>query len=204
MAPIEEFKVDGLTVRIFRDDVHEDPREWVNVGTMVCLHRRYRLGDEGHGYDSGAYDDMGVLRRAIKRDHGPIACILPLSLYDHSGISMNVGAPTCMWDSGYVGYIFVSCAKAKAKLWPDREPPADWREHVEKALRQEVETYNQPLTGDVYGYSVEGDDKLIDSCWGFFGFDYAKSEATEQAKYIAASRRGEHAKAQYLEDVAGA
>ena len=33
-------------VRIKRDDYPQNPREWDNLGTMVCGHRRYCLGDE--------------------------------------------------------------------------------------------------------------------------------------------------------------
>lgn len=37
--------------RIVRDDSPESPREWDNVGRMLCWHRRYNLGDK-HNYDA--------------------------------------------------------------------------------------------------------------------------------------------------------
>ena len=33
-------------LKIIRDTDPADPREWDNLGTMVCFHSRYNLGDE--------------------------------------------------------------------------------------------------------------------------------------------------------------
>jgi hypothetical protein len=51
----------------------------------------------------------------------------------------------------------------------------------------EVKTYDQYLTGEVYGYSIEPTDKnksieCDDSCWGFYGYDHEKSGLMEYAK----------------------
>lgn len=45
MEAIETFEVGNLTVQIHQDQDPESPREWDNLGTMVCWHRRYNLGD---------------------------------------------------------------------------------------------------------------------------------------------------------------
>ena len=37
--------------------------------------------------------------------------ILPLYLYDHSGISMKTTPFSCQWDSGQVGWIYVEKKK---------------------------------------------------------------------------------------------
>ena len=51
---------------------------------------------------------------------------------------------------------------------------------VEEYLKNEVEIYDQYLTGDVYGFDLvkvstcdEGHEheESIDSCWGFYGSD---------------------------------
>jgi hypothetical protein len=43
-AHSEHYK--GCTIRLVYDESPDSPREWSNVGTMVCWHRRYNLGDE--------------------------------------------------------------------------------------------------------------------------------------------------------------
>jgi hypothetical protein len=52
------------------------------------------------------------------------------------------------------------------------------RDLAEKCLLAEVMTYDQYLTGDVYGFIVEERDEdddsdweETDSCWGFYGSD---------------------------------
>ena len=44
--PIEVLDIDGFKVKIFHDSAPQSPREWDNLGTMVCWHRKYCLGDE--------------------------------------------------------------------------------------------------------------------------------------------------------------
>ena len=100
--------------------------------------------------------------------------ILPLYLYDHSGITMSTGAFDCPWDSGQVGWII--CDKETI----EREFNGD-RDLAEKCLLAEVATYDQYLIGDVYGFIVEkreecakcghSDWEHVDSCWGFYGSD---------------------------------
>ena len=42
-------------------------------------------------------------------------------------------------------------------------------ECVPLLYRGKVETYDQFLTGQVYGYIIEKYGEIIDSCWGFYG-----------------------------------
>ena len=58
-------------------------------------------------------------------------------------------------------------------------------------MKQEVETYDQYLRGDVYGYQIiepYADDNNLDGCWGFYGLDYCIQEAKHMADYWAKER----------------
>jgi hypothetical protein len=61
------------------------------------------------------------------------------------------------------------------------------RAKIEKYLTGEVETYDQYLTGEVYGFTIEKgeDEEHVDSCWGFYGYndDYMISEIKSAIKY---------------------
>lgn len=109
--------------------------------------------------------------------------ILPLYLYDHSGITMNTSGFSCPWDSGQVGVIYVSIAKAKAEYgWKNMNLAR--RRRIEGYLKGEVKTYDQYLTGDVYGYTIEGPGgEDLDSCWGFYGEEYAIEEMNSIAHW---------------------
>lgn len=53
-TPYEE-KYRGFTIKVEDDPEPNDPREWDNLGTMICAHRRYILGDE---QDRGSFDSL--------------------------------------------------------------------------------------------------------------------------------------------------
>jgi len=142
------------TLEIVPDQHAESPRDWDNVGTMACWHRRYHLGDEQPGE---APDEW---RESLDRD----AIVLPLYLYEHSGIAMNTTGYACPWDSGQVGWIYYAKATGIEECYSV--------EQAEKYLKLEVRTYSEYLEGSVYGFRLVDDDgEEIDSCWGFYGYD---------------------------------
>lgn len=164
---------DGRFLRICREVYPDDPRSWDNLGTMVCWHRRYTLGDE-HDYKTPE-----AFLEFIRRN-APRSVILPVFLYDHSGITVSTVPFTCRFDSGQVGFIYVTPDRIREEYGASRIS-AGLRKRVEDILRAEVETYDQYLRGDVYGFVLEKETvcdvcqiKSVDqedSCWGFFGDD---------------------------------
>ena len=167
----EEHK--GHTIRIMHDQDPESPREWDNLGCMVCFHGRYNLGDNDHGFS-----DPDDFREFLETPTGKSAVIMPLYLYDHSGITMSTGTFSCPWDSGQVGYIYANREKVLREFNRARMT-RKLADHIRRILTAEVETYDQFLTGDVYGFEIEKDGESLDSCWGFYGFDYCQTEARQ-------------------------
>lgn len=159
------------TITIQQDGNPESPRSWDNVGTMITFHGRYDLGDKDHGFnheDYASWEDMGA---AIAKQYGKGCIILPLYLYDHSGITMNTTGFHCRWDSGQVGFI-VASAETIRKNFMVKRITAKVRERAAASLVGEVETFDQYIRGDVFGFIVKDDDgKVTDSCWGFYGTD---------------------------------
>lgn len=95
--------------------------------------------------------------------------ILPLYLYDHSGITMSTGSFSCIFDSGQVGWIVCDNETIEREFDGDRDL-------AEKCLESEVSVYDDYLTGNVYGFIVEDEDgEHVDSCWGFYGDDVRKN-----------------------------
>lgn len=77
---------------------------------------------------------------------------LPLSIYEHSGITMYLGAPNDDFDSGYAGFIYMTRAEAFDNLAGVTEE--NWREVADKFMEGSVKTYADFLEGSVYGYEV--------------------------------------------------
>jgi hypothetical protein len=111
--------------------------------------------------------------------------ILPLYLYDHSGITMRTGSFSCHWDSGQVGWIYGTVDELKRESGYNFNTEEEWTGKIVEILESEVKIYDQYLTGDVYGFMLEEKEEceccgsaewnLIDSCWGFFGSDFEEN-----------------------------
>lgn len=160
-------------LKVIQDTEPESPRDWDNLGTMYCEHRNYCLGDKNA---KDPRDEDGNLRKDILH--------LPLYLYDHSGITMSTSPFSCPWDSGCVGIIYITKDKIKEECgWKVLTKAR--KEKILQYLRNEVETYDQYLTGDVWGFEVveydeeDGYEKETDSCWGFYGSDPATNGMAE-------------------------
>ena len=170
-------------LEIVQDTDPESPRTWDNLGTMICFHKRYDLGDKTD-YRTEDYDSWDELKEGIIKNEGEVV-ILPLYLYDHSGITISTSSFDCRWDSRQVGFIFVSKHKIKKEGIDETK--------VEEYLKGEVETYDQYLTGDVWGYKVyeiETCDKghehknEVESCWGMYGHDECESEGQSVIQHL--------------------
>lgn len=107
MEPFESFEHAGFTVELHYDEMseHANPREGDQLGTMVCWHPGYTLGDfqlrggDGRGSVDAIFEtekgrsdfsSIGTLARYCRTALGAVA-VLPLYLLDHSGLSMSAG-----------------------------------------------------------------------------------------------------------------
>lgn len=153
-------------LHIEQDEYADDPRSWDNVTTMACTHRRYRLGDDDTGYNAGDYNSWADMREVIEADND-VLIIKPLYLYDHSGITISTSPFSCGWDSGQIGWVYITRDQWQSIMQSDPTP-----EKLDSVLEAEVKTYDQYLTGDVYHFTLEDDiGNDIDSCSGFYGSD---------------------------------
>jgi hypothetical protein len=181
MNAVEEFEANGLNVKIYSDEDPINPRvDYDNDDVMVAFHKRYSLGDK-HNYSFNDFNSWDELKAQICKDNDVLE-ILPLYLLDHSGITISTTDFNDKWDSGMVGFIFITKDEAR-KSHMVKKISKKVRETCHKNLLSSVETYNQYIRNDVYGYVIEDkDENEIDSCWGFFGLAYCIEEAKDAAK----------------------
>ena len=197
MQGIDSIEYKGHFINIYPDEDAPNPRkEFDHLGTMVCFHRRYNLGDEHE------FRDHDELRDFLKEEK-PIC--LPLYLYDHSGITISTGNERFRacdpqgWDWGMLGYIYVTKEDVR-KVYGVKRVTRKTLDRVTKLLEAEVDEYDHYLTGNVYGYEIikpEGDGephvgRVLDTCWGFFGYpeDYMISEAKRSIDHMEAVHAG--------------
>ena len=85
--------------------------------------------------------------------------ILPVYMYNHSGICISTTPFSCKWDSGQIGYIYS-------------------REDTDDILKADIGLYSSYLEGDVYCYDIlDADNDVVDSCCGIYGYEEAEKEA---------------------------
>lgn len=143
-----------------------------SVGGGEQAEERYdRLVDnisEQDGTPYGSYAYARAVDEALLKEIRQNYVVLPLYLYDHSGLTMNTTGFHDPWDSGQVGWIYVSkediLQEYDAALFTD-----ELRLKAENLLRGEVETYDAFLRGEGYGYELYKYEEFMDSCWGFMG-----------------------------------
>lgn len=171
----EKYEYKDHTIRIMLDPEPTDPREWDNTGTMIVRYGRYTLGDRDFESDEERAMHRGfhVFERYMRMCKDALR-VLPLSVYEHSGMTMWVGAPITSgyrsFDSSFVGAIVAFKDRVE-----EMGSPVD---RLDEILKGEVEEYDKYLRGEAYGFEIlnsEGD--VTDSCWGFSDIEDAKKEA---------------------------
>jgi len=174
----------NFKLRITPDEDPENPRKCMDTGTaMVCFHKMYDLGDD-IGIKPEDFNGWNELEAHLIKKYKPVM-ILPLYLYDHSGLTIATKPFSCAWDSGQIGFIFVTTKHIK-----DMNGKLPRRKEVRTYLAQQyiddaVKVYDQYLRGAVYRIEISeacsecGHDKAVDSMVGCFGYDYALQEGKE-------------------------
>jgi hypothetical protein len=178
-----ETKYKGYTINIVPDSDPESPRSWDNLGTMVCFHKNYDLGDK-HEFKSNDYNNWKEVAKGIEEKEGAVI-IFPLYLYDHSGLRMKIGSFQGLLPQGHaefdtmqVGYIYCSHKKA-CKEFDKKRVSKSVIAKVAELLKQEVDRYDTYLAGGIVGFTVkDSKDEVIDSCWGY----YENNQALQDAK----------------------
>ena len=213
---VEKILYRGHTICIYHDTDPINPVEdYDQFGTMVCWHGRYTLGHdhsyrnpdefyaalyegmmcykpkwyEEDGADGATQEQWEAIKAKVHKAH----VILPLYLYDHSGITIRTTPFSCPWDSGQVGIVYADRAKVIKEFKYDKLRKGA-RKKAEDLMAGEVQTYNHYLTNTCYGYDIhkgdhtnsDCDDGLdnfdaLDSCGGYLG-DYTDSGIQDQAK----------------------
>jgi len=168
MKPVETIPYKNHTINIFPDSDAESPRSWDNICEFHCAHRKYSLGDKGFNYSTGQ-DCIEVAQEAKKQ--GDV--VLPLYIYDHSGITISLTPFSCPWDSGQVGFVVVRREKM-LKEFSAKKFTKTLKDKALQIAESEVQIYDQFLRGEIFGYKIDGDG---DSCWGFYGMEECMDEA---------------------------
>lgn len=126
-------------IKVVYDEDPWNPREDVDacLGRMRCWHRNYDLSDKE------AADEDTI----VEHSDDPDWFIMPVYIYDHSGITLSAGPFGDPWDSGQVGLMYTTRGiweKLKMKPWPED------KKEVREALVAELNEFDRYVRGDYY------------------------------------------------------
>ncbi len=177
------------TIKIETDEFPSNPRtEWDNMTVMAFFHKRYNLGDKDPGISDRDYGSWDEMEDAIRKKFD-IAVISPVYMYDHSGITIATRPFSCPWDSGQIGFVWITKKSARENMLWKAITKARLK-RLEEVIEAEIEAYDNYLTGEVYVVSAEDPDgNSIHCVGGYFGEDgcdedgYAVDEAKSAIDY---------------------
>lgn len=167
LACLEEIQQDFVSLR----DAAEDESEFADLDAL----RAFGTWDNAaiQAVIEDLEDESEITERRVLRSN--VAIALPLSLYDHSGITIYHGSPRQPWDSGIVGVHYMT------RDVLDREFGGD-EAKARACMEAELHTYDQYLRGNVWGFEIEDRaGRPIDSCWGFIGDELEETGMLEHA-----------------------
>lgn len=178
METAETLKYKGVTIEInYDDDPALNPRHDDNFSTIVDRTTKYGLSDEGPLLDKSELVEG--------RD-----AVLPLYIYDHSGITISTSPFGCQWDSGLIGYVYATEETMKKEFGVE-ELTIEHRKQAMRIMRAEVEIYDKYLRGEVYWFSYDT-GKIEDSCGGYYSIEDAIADAKSSIDSSLNHRKKEH------------
>lgn len=179
---LETIKYRGYTIEIEYDfpERSENPREWDNIWTFYCFHRRYYIGDK-HEYCADHFSGWDEFLKVILADEDVIL-IEPLYIYEHSGTMLDWHPFPCGFDSGQVGFAFVT--RDKLKWFDRRRMSSKLKTKIYDALEIELLAYNQWANGEIYAYCIYDDlGEGLGSCHGYYDRSYCIECAKNDVDY---------------------
>lgn len=209
----------NLRLEIVYDSEPMHPRKEIdtNLGELLWYsddHRRRHLGDRTASRVE--LEDLLSPENATTTDEkrrwhsaAKYRVVVPVSFYDHSGLSLYTGKPGQDWDSGMGGVIVATEDRIRATIgdrtdpkakawravqgipyWPKgRALPPALRAWVEQQLKLEIKIYDAYVQGAVAGWELYDDEtnEQIESCYGFFPI-FGETETSAEDVALADAR----------------
>ncbi len=154
----ESFTHNGYEIQICQDDeARANPIEDDEAIEIVAWHPSYDLGTCKDFADAQDFDEFCKDNEVVR---------VPIFLYDHGDITVSTGPFGCPWDSGQVGWAYLTAEAIKEHGIPNPEDQ----------LKSAVKHLNYWCTGNVWGFRIlrkcgccgEATEE-VDACWGFYG-----------------------------------
>jgi hypothetical protein len=162
-------------IEIVPDEHATNPREDMDgMWTFALSHKRYDLPNES-GLDFDDYDGWTEFRQAIMAP-GNIAMIREVHGYDHSGLAFGLTPFTCPFDSGQLGFAYITNEELVKEYGPDTP---ETRAKAVSYLENELELYQTWSNGGVLAVDIYEDGEVVESCCCLYSQEAAEEAGQE-------------------------
>ena len=166
----QEASYKGHKIKLMQDESAESPDSWEDdAAFLVGYHRDFTVERDDIITKEDLQEYFGENKKIpqLKEYH-----IFGLEAYIHSGVVLALSHegnfPDRQWDVSQLGAVLISKKEARSRKKA---------KELEQAL---IETWNQYLSGDIWGYIIEDKNgEVVGSCWGFYGIEDAEREALQ-------------------------
>ena len=168
--------------------MRENPLEYA-LCSVDLFHRRERCW-VGSDYKWGDYkgvrdkytepSDYDYLRslKELQRKGG---VVLPVYCHEHGNITFNCSSFSDPWDSGQVGYAYMTTEQIAELGWPKGKRGR--KKAAEEYIRHMVGDMAAYANGDIYGFNLfDKDGEFVDGCGGFYASHYGEADWIEDMK----------------------
>lgn len=168
---IETLNYRGYEISVEYDDNGINPRDDYNFSNMFLFTRNYTLGDENE-YEASDFNNFNEMEKQIKKDFN-VRYISPVYMYSHSGITISTTPFNDRFDSGKIGFVFVTKEMAMKEF--GKKPRT---KKIASLVEAEIDTYDKYLRGEVYYYVIKDENnEVIHDCGGYYDTNYALQDA---------------------------
>lgn len=169
-------------------DMRENPLEY-SLCSVDLFHRRegcwvgsdYRQPDYKGFRDRYTEPDDDAYVCTLKEIRRKGGVVLPVYCYQHSGITFRCSSFSDPWDSGQVGYAYMTTEQIIELGWPKGKRGR--KKAAEEYIRHMVGDMAAYANGDIYGFNLfDKDGEFVEGCGGFYASHYGESDWIEDMK----------------------
>lgn len=164
--------MNNVRYEIRAEETAENPRLTEGkIGHFAFAHHRYNLGDEDQTFSIDQFESWDEVEEMLRKERGAFL-VLKTSMTDHSSQQIYLGEPRSAWDSGVIGFCWMS-KKEVVDLCGSLEESSIAA--AKKALEDELVRYNAWRNGEIYEAVIfDDDDEIKDIFGGFLSEEEAK------------------------------
>lgn len=141
----------------------------------------YKWADYKGIRDMYTEPDDDTYIRALKEIRRKGGVVLPVYCYQHGNVTFRCSLFSDPWDSGMVGYAYMTTEQIIELGWPKGKRSR--KKAAEEYIRHVVGEMAAYANGDIYGFSIfDKDGEFVDGCGGFYASHYGEVDWIEDMK----------------------